>query len=193
MIVTPCADNRQAAGSLLTHSDRLAAELADERARYVRAEDLARELVALASTSLSPPAEVFLEQVLFAAHRDLGLLPDPDPDEHYGTRRPRRADPGEWARLRDGFPLRGFVVYVIRDGSGAVLYVGQTRRPRSRLRSHWRTQDWWPDPVDVELHPVADELAARLLEYRLTGDLRPRHSQVTDYEVGLLARLGGAL
>jgi len=105
---------------------------------------------------------------------------------------PRNPEPGEFDRWRRRLPVRGYVVYVLVDGVGQALYVGQTRAPRSRIRSHWRSQPWWPEVADIELHPVADELAARILEQRLTEEMRPLHSKVTPSEARLLELMRAA-
>lgn len=116
------------------------------------------------------------------------LAPPPQPDE-WGTMPPRMPVDAEFDRFRHGIPTRGHAVYAFVDHDDRVLYVGQSRQPRVRIRTHWRTQMWWLDVAEILLWLTADELAARELEYRLTELLAPRHSQVTDFEVGLLDRL----
>ncbi|MGY2082869.1 GIY-YIG nuclease family protein [Blastococcus sp. SYSU DS0539] len=106
---------------------------------------------------------------------------------------PRRPDPAEFERFRHRLPTRGNVVYILRGADGKALYIGQTSQPRLRLRSHWRGQEWWPEVDRIELYNVADELEARALEYELTQELTPQHSQVTRPELVKLQRLQNAL
>lgn len=91
-------------------------------------------------------------------------------------------------------PLHGYVVYVIRRDDGHALYVGQTRHPRTRLRTHWRRKPWWPEVAALDLYGADDEVSARHLEHKLHGRLRPLHSQVTEHEADRLRVLtqGGA-
>lgn len=134
----------------------------------------------------TPQSEIPPWQIRVRIPRE--LAPPPQPDE-CGTMPPRMPADAEFDRFRYGLPTRGHAVYVLADRAGDVLYVGQSRQPRLRIRTHWRTQLWWPDVTEVLLWPVADELAARELEYRLTEEMAPRYSQVTEFEVGLLGRL----
>jgi hypothetical protein len=91
--------------------------------------------------------------------------------------------------FRGQLPTRQHVVYVLADAEGRALYIGQSAQPRLRLRRHCLTQPWWHAVAQVELHPVAGEKAARVLERDLTARLRPSHSQVTASELLRLDRM----
>lgn len=101
----------------------------------------------------------------------------------------RRPAPAEFDAFRHYLPTRGHHVYELADGSGGLLYVGQSQRPRLRLRRHWLTQPWWEDVRSITLTAVADELAARRLELRLHQQLTPAHSRVLDVELHRIAAL----
>jgi hypothetical protein len=125
------------------------------------------------------------------------------PEEHTAvttppTRSPQRGlrilaedgiDLGDFLTYRDRIPARGHVVYVMSRADGLALYIGQTRHPRTRLHTHWRKQPWWPEVRSLELHSVADEIAARELELDLHGERDPLHSQVQMPEVFRLQSL----
>jgi hypothetical protein len=98
-------------------------------------------------------------------------------------------DLGDFAAYRDYLPSRSFVVYVVSRDDGRALYIGQTRHPRTRLHTHWRNQPWWPEVRSLELHSVADEIAARELEIDLHHERDPLHSRVQMPEVFRLQSL----
>lgn len=98
-------------------------------------------------------------------------------------------DLGDFATYQDRLPTRGYVVYVMIRADGRALYIGQTRQPRSRIHAHRRKKPWWPEVRALELHSVADEVAARHLEVDLHGQRRPLHSQVRSHELFRLQSL----
>jgi hypothetical protein len=108
---------------------------------------------------------------------------------HFRLRAEDGIDLGAFLAYRDRIPARGFVVYVVSRGDGRALYIGQTRHPRTRLHTHWRKQPWWPEVRSLELHPVADEIAARELEIDLHAERDPLHSRVHMPEVFRLQSL----
>ena len=73
---------------------------------------------------------------------------------------------------------RPHVVYVIRDESGAVAYVGMTREINERLNHHRLAyKHHWPyAPHTVEEHEVSDRAEARALERRLIREYEPREN-----------------
>jgi hypothetical protein len=110
VIVTPCTDVAQPRPAPITHEERLALELADERDRYAEGRDLAEQLVALALRSLSPPPRTFLEHVMLPALLGAGLLPEAAPPGHSPSRRDQ-ADVNNGRAFRrigerDGFRCR---------------------------------------------------------------------------------------
>jgi DNA polymerase III subunit epsilon len=101
-------------------------------------------------------------------------------------RRPRR--PHRAAHLgAHGFPGRDqpeFAelphdpgVYLFRDGSGRVLYVGKSVSIRSRARAHFAPSaapaEWTAHAAVVDYRVTRSELAALVLENRLIKELRP--------------------
>ncbi|WP_299952612.1 GIY-YIG nuclease family protein [uncultured Modestobacter sp.] len=152
-----------------------------EAALHQWAEELASQLLTVAG-ELGWGSGDPLEDAFSWVHRvanERGIISSPSAGN---LTPPRMPDPSEFERFRHQLPSRGHVVYVLLDTEGQALYVGQTGQPRVRIRTHWRSQDWWPEVDRIELHDVADELEARMLEYELTEELAPRHSQVTGFE-----------
>jgi hypothetical protein len=98
---------------------------------------------------------------------------------------------GPWTRTWLRTPERGHAAYVILDGDGGALYVGQTRRPRERLREHAKNSwgRWFHAARAIVLFPVASEADARIAELGLADALRPRHSEIAPGERGRLRRL----
>ncbi|HMP59829.1 MAG TPA: excinuclease ABC subunit UvrC [Gemmatales bacterium] len=87
-------------------------------------------------------------------------------------------------RLADkvkGFPASPGV-YLMKDDSGRVLYVGKAKNLRNRAGHYFtqqaledrRTADLVPLVADVEFIPAATEVDALLLEARLIKDIQPR-------------------
>lgn len=92
---------------------------------------------------------------------------------------------GPWTRTWLRVPERGFVSYVIFGAGGDVLYVGQTRRPRERLREHAKSWgSWFHLARAVLLFPAASEVDARMAEAGLIDRLHPKYNG----RLGRLAR-----
>lgn len=50
-------------------------------------------------------------------------------------------------------------VYLCRNSAGAVIYIGQTLQPKTRMKAHRAKSEWWNETVDVEqLRVPASEL-----------------------------------
>lgn len=65
-------------------------------------------------------------------------------------------------------------VYVFRDESGRVLYVGKSVSLRSRARSHFCAPAGWTERAEiVDYRPTNSELGALVLENRLIKQWRP--------------------
>jgi hypothetical protein len=71
-------------------------------------------------------------------------------------------------------------IYVIQDDEGDVLYVGKSVNPESRLTTHRRTKEWWPETgmltllaVWAEDRSAADALAF-LIEAIAIRDAGPK-------------------
>jgi hypothetical protein len=100
--------------------------------------------------------------------------------------------PAPFDTFRDFLPERGYVVYYLIDRWEDVLYIGQTRQARNRMRAHWSTKSWIGEVTTIRLIQATSECGARYLELAYTKRYRPRHSQVTSAEVALLARMEAA-
>jgi excinuclease UvrABC nuclease subunit len=79
-------------------------------------------------------------------------------------------------------------VYVFRDVSGAVLYVGKARSLRARVRSYWsnrpgdhRMLAHVPEVASIEIERTSSEARALEREGELIKELRPRYN-VADRE-----------
>lgn len=98
---------------------------------------------------------------------------------------------GPWSRTWPRVPERGHAAYVVLDGAGGVLYVGQTSRPRERLREHAKDSwgRWFHRARAVVVLPVDSEADARIAELGLADALAPQHSTVARGERGRLRRL----
>jgi predicted GIY-YIG superfamily endonuclease len=88
----------------------------------------------------------------------------------------------EWRRIgericRDAPPTPG--VYVLRDATGAALYVGKAVNLRRRLRAHFAERRWrhvkaeMSRAADAEWREVGSELEALLREAELIRELQP--------------------
>ena len=104
---------------------------------------------------------------------------------------PRPAAPLDFASLPDQCG-----VYLFRDGAGRVLYVGKSKRLRTRARSHFapgaEAAGWTAHAALIDHHETASELGALVLENRLIKELRPPGNVAlkrTDAYVYLRARL----
>lgn len=70
-------------------------------------------------------------------------------------------------------------VYVIRDGEGEVIYVGQSTQVSARIQQHRRTQPWANAIASVETYPMADQYEAERAERQFIADLEPRYNVTT--------------
>jgi hypothetical protein len=115
-----------------------------------------------------------------------------DSHQQAGPRATIELQPGApFDSFRGLLPTAQYAVYVLLDANGDALYVGQSAHPRTRLRDHWRLKEWFPEVAGIELHLVADELAARTLEKLLTSELDPACSEITWADDVRLTRLAG--
>jgi DNA polymerase-3 subunit epsilon len=97
------------------------------------------------------------------------------------SRAPRRGRPAGARRARPELDFgelpRDPGVYLFRDASGRVLYVGKSVSIRSRARAHFAPSDgggaWTAQAEVVDYEPTHSELGALLLESRLVKELRP--------------------
>ncbi len=119
-------------------------------------------------------AEVFLRLVEIAEERGASTLSEL---EELAAPRPRRVHAKR--TLIHGAPTRPGV-YLFRDASDRVLYVGKARDLRARLRSYFGTARQRPlveaaldEVTRVEWRITGSELAAALEEIRLIRELRP--------------------
>lgn len=85
-------------------------------------------------------------------------------------------------RARMRFVPRGPGVYLMRDGGGAVVYVGKAKNLRRRIGTYFRRgggggkAGMTREIADFEVHTTPTEKDALLLEERLISDLLPRHN-----------------
>lgn len=88
----------------------------------------------------------------------------------------------EWTRVGERICLAAPAapgVYVLRDASGTVLYVGKANNLRRRLRAHFAPRRWrqvkadFARVADAEWATVGSELEALLLEAQWIRDLLP--------------------
>ncbi len=76
-------------------------------------------------------------------------------------------------------------VYLMKDASGVVIYVGKAKNLRSRAGSYFhaaaaqevRTADWIHEIADIDYMLCASEVDALLTENRLIKDIQPRHNK----------------
>lgn len=76
-------------------------------------------------------------------------------------------------------------VYLMKDASGVVIYVGKAKNLRSRAGSYFhasaaaeiRTADWIHEIADIDYMVCASEVEALLTENRLIKDIQPRHNK----------------
>jgi excinuclease ABC subunit C len=82
------------------------------------------------------------------------------------------------------FPLTPGV-YLMKDATGTVIYVGKAKRLRNRAASYFhkeaatdpRIRDWIGLVRDVDYVETADDIAALLAESRMIKDLRPKFNK----------------
>ena len=76
-------------------------------------------------------------------------------------------------------------VYLMKDASGVVIYIGKAKNLRSRASSYFlqaaavesRTADWVHEIADIDFMECASEVDALLTENRLIKDIQPRHNK----------------
>ena len=76
-------------------------------------------------------------------------------------------------------------VYLFKDSSGQVIYVGKAKNLRSRAGSYFlkaaavemRTASWIGEICDADFVPCESEVDALLAESRLIKDIQPRHNK----------------
>lgn len=100
----------------------------------------------------------------------------------------RRSIPANIRRIRDDH-IRTLPevpgVYLFKDRSGTLIYVGKARNVRSRVRSYFSGVDSHPVRIrlmikaihDVDFIPTPSELSALILESKLIKRYRPRYNR----------------
>jgi excinuclease ABC subunit C len=76
-------------------------------------------------------------------------------------------------------------VYLMKDVSGVVIYVGKAKNLRSRASSYFhaaaaeeiRTAEWIHEIADIDYMSCASEVDALLTESRLVKDIQPRYNK----------------
>ncbi|XZE42791.1 excinuclease ABC subunit UvrC [Pirellulaceae bacterium SH467] len=76
-------------------------------------------------------------------------------------------------------------VYLMKDASGIVIYIGKAKNLRSRASSYFhaaaaeeiRTAEWIHEIADIDFMLCASEVDALLTENRLVKDIQPRHNK----------------
>jgi len=76
-------------------------------------------------------------------------------------------------------------VYLMKDTSGVVIYVGKAKNLRSRAGSYFqstaaqemRTAEWIHEIADIDFMECESEVDALLTENRLIKDIQPRHNK----------------
>ena len=76
-------------------------------------------------------------------------------------------------------------VYLLKDASGVVIYIGKATNLRSRAGSYflsaakeeYRTRDWVHEICDADYIECESEVDALLMESRLIKDIQPKHNR----------------
>lgn len=76
-------------------------------------------------------------------------------------------------------------VYLMKDASGLVIYIGKAKNLRNRAASYFlqaaaieaRTADWIGEIADIDFMECDSEVDALLTENRLIKDIQPRHNK----------------
>jgi excinuclease ABC subunit C len=76
-------------------------------------------------------------------------------------------------------------VYLMKDVTGVVIYIGKAKNLRSRASSYFleaaaqelRTADWIAEIADIDFMQCETEVDALLTENRLIKDIQPRHNK----------------
>jgi excinuclease ABC subunit C len=121
--------------------------------------------------------------------------PEPDRDEHLAESTPdllRRIDHllnANFGFRRAAEKVREFPqspgVYLMKDISGVVIYVGKAKNLRARAGSYFhaaaaeevRTADWIHEIADIDYMLCASEVDALLTENRLVKDIQPKYNK----------------
>lgn len=122
-------------------------------------------------------------------------IPETETDEHLAVATPeqeKRLDSLVSTNLgfrRASEKVRDFPqspgVYLMKDASGVVIYIGKAKNLRSRAGSYFhaaaaqefRTADWIHEIADIDFMLCASEVDALLTENRLIKDIQPRHNK----------------
>lgn len=75
-------------------------------------------------------------------------------------------------------PPVGPTVYVLRDATNIVLYVGMTDNVVARLGQHAMDKPWWPNVVTADVFKCPTRAEAARLERQLIAFLAPLHNIV---------------
>lgn len=76
-------------------------------------------------------------------------------------------------------------IYLMKDASGVVIYIGKAKNLRSRAGSYFqataaeelRTAEWIHEIADIDYMECESEVDALLTENRLIKDIQPRHNK----------------
>lgn len=76
-------------------------------------------------------------------------------------------------------------VYLMKDASGVVIYIGKAKNLRNRASSYFheaaaqeiRTANWIHEICDIDFMECGSEVDALLTESRLVKDIQPRHNK----------------
>lgn len=116
-------------------------------------------------------------------------------DSEQLTERPELAEDGpidpelQIGREAPALKVRSFPqipgVYLMKDDTGQVIYVGKAKNLRSRASSYFhkaaaiemRTANWVGEIADVDYLQCESEVDALLVEARLVKDIQPRHNK----------------
>lgn len=69
------------------------------------------------------------------------------------------------------------VLYRMYDAHGALLYVGLTTEPKSRIRAHEHDKQWWPQVATISLEHFPSKSELRSAERRAVETERPLYNQ----------------
>ena len=107
--------------------------------------------------------------------------PLPEPSGEAAATAPIVLTPAEKIR---GFPAAAGI-YLMKDSSGRVIYVGKAKNLRARAGSYFQTAsisdrricDWIGEVADIDFLVADSEVDALLMEARLIKDIQPKHNQ----------------
>ena len=77
--------------------------------------------------------------------------------------------------LPDSVPT---AVYIARDVTGAVLYVGITGSLSGRFLAHKKADLWWSQAASIDVEMWPNRAAAKAREDQLIADIDPPHNRV---------------